>query len=376
MGEAMSKAARALLVAAGALLIGTGLVEPAQAAGCFGKRATIVGTNGKDRLVGTQGSDVILGLGGNDRIFGRGGKDLICAGSGNDVVNALTGKDRVNAGSGDDYLDGWSSNDLLLGGGGDDLLFGGPGNDELVGGGGFDLLRAQGGNDRLAGGGGQDLLLGDEGNDALDGGDDFDAASHFLNQGTGVTADLTTGVATSAYSGSDTLAAIEALEGSQFDDSLTGNVGVNFFLPGPGNDAVNGGDGSDALVYLFSTVAVTVNLGAGTATAEGTDTLSFIEEVAGSEFNDSLTGGPGADFLFGFLGDDMLSGLEGDDVLDGSDGTDTGDGGTHVAGDHCLSIEAPTNCEFLGRTSEAHWNVAGVLERTVRLWRVAASLRP
>jgi Ca2+-binding RTX toxin-like protein len=353
----MNKRIQAGVVVVATLVASAVIMTPAYAAGCFGRRATIVGTNGNDRIRGTSGSDVILGRGGDDLIRSQGGKDLICGGSGNDAINAATGKDKVNGGSGDDALDGWSSNDVVLGGAGVDLMFGGKGNDLLVGAGGVDLMRAQGGNDRVRGEGATDLLIGDEGNDVLDGGPDLDLASFFFNQA-GVTADLTAGTATSAYSGTDTLAGIEGLEGSNFDDGLTGNAVPNLFAPGPGNDAMNGADGVDAVVYLFSTVAVTANLGAGTVAAEGTDTVSFIEEVAGSEFNDSLTGGTGPDILFGFLGNDMLSGLDGDDVLDGFDGTDTADGGTHVAGDRCLNVESHTNCELFARSGSRNSTLA------------------
>jgi hypothetical protein len=60
---------------------------------CFGKRATIVGTNRDERrpveLKGTRGNDVIIGLGGIDYIDARGGDDLICAGGGDDQGSHL-----------------------------------------------------------------------------------------------------------------------------------------------------------------------------------------------------------------------------------------------------------------------------------------------
>lgn len=66
---------------------------PASAAPtCFGKRATIVGTPGDDRLVGTGGRDVIVGRGGDDVILGRGGRDRICGGDAGFVdLTSLTG---------------------------------------------------------------------------------------------------------------------------------------------------------------------------------------------------------------------------------------------------------------------------------------------
>src|SRR4051794_39964361 len=49
---------------------------------CFGKPATITGTEGDDMLVGTPGDDVIVGLGGNDIIEPQRGNDLVCGGEG------------------------------------------------------------------------------------------------------------------------------------------------------------------------------------------------------------------------------------------------------------------------------------------------------
>ena len=53
---------------------------------CGGKKATILGTPGNDRLIGRSASDVIFGDGGNDRILGGpSGNDRICGGPGDDL---------------------------------------------------------------------------------------------------------------------------------------------------------------------------------------------------------------------------------------------------------------------------------------------------
>jgi uncharacterized repeat protein (TIGR01451 family) len=69
---------------------------------CFGKRATICGTKGRDRLTGTAGRDVMVGLQGNDTIKGLGGNDLICGGSGKDTLVGGRGRDRLDGGQGED----------------------------------------------------------------------------------------------------------------------------------------------------------------------------------------------------------------------------------------------------------------------------------
>jgi Ca2+-binding RTX toxin-like protein len=54
----------------------------------------------------------------------------------------------------------------------------------------------------------------------------------------------------------------------------------------------------------------------------GTDTLTSIENLVGSDFNDTLTGDAGANVLDGGLGDDTLNGGGGADSLIGGDGND------------------------------------------------------
>jgi uncharacterized delta-60 repeat protein len=108
---------------------------------CNGKRATIVGSDGADRLKGTRRADVIVALAGNDRIKAGAGKDTVCAGAGKDRVAGGPGKDRVVGGPGNDRLDGGPGNDRLAGQGGKDTLLGRTGNDKLNGGAGRDKER-------------------------------------------------------------------------------------------------------------------------------------------------------------------------------------------------------------------------------------------
>jgi uncharacterized delta-60 repeat protein len=90
---------------------------------CAGKKATIVGTNGKDKLKGTKKRDVISAGKGKDTVKGLGGNDLICGGKGKDKLLGGPGKDK------------------LLGGPGKDKLIGGPGKDKLNGGAGKDSVK-------------------------------------------------------------------------------------------------------------------------------------------------------------------------------------------------------------------------------------------
>jgi len=106
-------------------------VSPAQVltsrvveASCLGQPATIVGTEGRDRVEGTQRGDVIVTLGGDDLIDGRGGDDLICSGEGNDQIVAGDGDDVIEGGDGNDRIFAGPGDDIVYGGGGVDLCFG------------------------------------------------------------------------------------------------------------------------------------------------------------------------------------------------------------------------------------------------------------
>jgi len=273
---------------------------------CFGKKATIVGTNKADVLKGTPKADVIVALGGNDTVRGLGGRDFICGGGGNDK---------------------------LYGGGGSDLLYGDKGND---------LLLSQGG---------MDDLIGAAGDDTLDGtGSAFVWADYYLAPN-GVEVNLSTGQATGE--GTDKLIHISGLFGSAYDDTLTGDAQQNVFAPLAGNDTIDGGGGpADAVVYWYSNGPVTVDLSAGTATGEGTDTIAGIEWVDGSDYGDTITGDANPNRIWGNGGNDTIAALDGDDAVFGGDGDDTIDAGAGsdvVDGgsgtDACRNGEDVTGCE-------------------------------
>ena len=188
----------------------------------------------------------------------------------------------------------------------------------------------------LNGGEGDDFLQGTLGNDKIRGDDGIDTASFataFSNTATGVTVDLNLqGAAQNTVAaGSDILTGIENLVGSQYNDTLTGDGADNVIEGGLGNDTLVGGLGDDTASYAGATAGVTVSLalqGGAQATGNaGSDTLSGFENLAGSAFNDSLTGDANANILTGGSGDDTLNpganagGIV--DLLDGGIGSDT-----------------------------------------------------
>ncbi|AKA16856.1 DUF5801 repeats-in-toxin domain-containing protein [Aeromonas hydrophila] len=134
-------------------------------------------------------------------------------------------------------------------------------------------------------------------------------------------------------SGNDTLngnAGNDILLGGAGNDNLNGGEGNDILVGGAGNDTLNGGNGNDTASYLDSTAGVTVTVNGNNQSTggAGTDSLSNMENLIGSMFNDSLTGDGNANVLSGLAGNDILIGGGGDDMLIGGTGSDTMTGGT------------------------------------------------
>ncbi|SNS29894.1 Ig-like domain-containing protein, partial [Pseudomonas japonica] len=134
-------------------------------------------------------------------------------------------------------------------------------------------------------------------------------------------------------SGNDTLNAgdgNDVLVGGDGNDSLYGGNGNDLLIGGPGNDLLDGGSGIDTASYASATSGVTVNLSIAAQQntgGAGLDTLVSIENLIGSDYNDTLTGDGNANVLQSGLGNDILNGGGGDDVLIGGRGDDTLTGG-------------------------------------------------
>jgi Ca2+-binding RTX toxin-like protein len=98
---------------------------------------------------------------------------------------------------------------------------------------------------------------------------------------------------------------------------------------GAGDDRIQGSKGSTVEAdYEISPAAVTVNLGAGTASGWGNDTLVNVTIVWGSKLDDTLIGSARSDGIFGDAGNDTITGLGGTDDLGGGPGDDELNGGT------------------------------------------------
>ena len=114
------------------------------------------------------------------------------------------------------------------------------------------------------------------------------------------------------------------------NNELHGGAGNDLLFSGAGNDLLDGGAGINTVSYAHATSGVTVDLGLLTAQntgGAGTDTLTGLENLTGSNFNDSLMGDNNSNIITGGLGNDVLNGGGGDDFLIGGLGNNTLTGG-------------------------------------------------
>ena len=99
------------------------------------------------------------------------------------------------------------------------------------------------------------------------------------------------------------------LVGMRGDDIMRGAKANDVFFPARGDDKIFGGRGRGDWVWFISfDQRVIANLSTGTSRGEGSDTMTGVEALSGSERNDTLIGDGQNNALFGAGGDDTLRG--------------------------------------------------------------------
>ncbi len=318
-----------------------------------------------DNFFGNEQDDTILGLGGNDFIEGGGGADVIDGGAQTDTVSyqrsnvavsvildaalnstglqsfghaegdRLISIENVVGSAFDDFILGTQTANDLHGQSGADFLSGLGGDDRVFGGDGADTLNGQQGADSLQGGNENDVLNGGSGADVINGGSGTDTAS-FAGLAGAVTATLFSGGGftprATEHVGATTATAIVSVGGVLSIDTLTSIenlIGTSF------NDSLTGSDGGNNRLEGRNGDDLISGLGGDDDLFGGAnnDTLNGgagLDDLFGEDGIDTLNGGQDADNLLGGAGADTLNGDAGNDVLRGGDGADILNGGTEI----------------------------------------------
>lgn len=306
-----------------------------------GMLETVQATAGDDRIGGSNADDVLDGLSGNDEIHGNDGDDVIAGGDGDDWMDGGSGVDILRGGAGLDQVRNEDGPGVLDGGAGDDDLYGGSGGQFIAGGSGNDYVGVYGDSSVIAfnpgdgadtvyaaaaltlsiGGGigvadltlslddeSDDLILSIGANDSIRLTREFEADPQAWPSitlqlfGSAHLYDFNSAIA-ALYNHTDTVLALgEVLPALEFESSASSGLGGRLAQQYQLNGNLDGL--TDAEVR-----AIVSDADFGFALQPLTSGLSLI----GTEFADTLTGGPGNDWIDGLAGADRMLGGEGDD---------------------------------------------------------------
>ncbi len=357
----------------------------------------VIGSSKADTLSGGSGNSVntLIGGLGNDIFYGYGDGDLLDGGSGSDTADYMYAGGRIVV-----TLDGSNSDTLMnienvYGASDKDTLIGNNDANILDGRADADTLSGMGGADTLIGGSGDDTLIGGAGNDTLWGGTDathdsgIDTADY--SGSSSIYVDLANGTVNDGLGGIDTLAGIEVVLGSGYNDvmigssnadTLIGNGGNDTFFAGGGGDSYYGGvfgsssDGNvkdrisyadlyhdvidaktvDHIVVDLSHVGTNATILDASDAVISIDSLYAIEEIVSTEGDDTLRGGAGSQQTFyGGAGDDTLSGNTDGDYLDGEGGTNLADY-TAQSSNLVVNLTSASNNVYLSGSSPTSSN--------------------
>jgi Ca2+-binding RTX toxin-like protein len=345
--------------------LGSDTADYSQAAGAVTARTDIQsasndGDGGADtftsieNLTGSAFDDLLVGDAGANILLGGLGRDVIIAGGGNDVINGGSGvPNELYGGAGDDIYIVENRADSIIENAGEGIdtilsavfqihmsanvenltytgteVFTGIGNavgNVITGGAQRDTLLGLGGDDILIGGAGAaNELHGGAGDDTyvLDASDTIVEA---VGDGTdtvqlrGLHAyNLAANVEHAVVIGTGDY----VLNGNALDNTLTGGAGDDTLQGGGGNNTLIGGDGIDTVTYILAslsgvTARLDINRGINSNGMVGTDTFSGIENLTGSNHDDTLIGNAGDNVINGGIGYDLLLGFDGNDTLIG-----------------------------------------------------------
>lgn len=355
---------RRLVVALCLLASAFGVVAgQAAVATCLGQPITLtLGT--PPVLQGTAGNDVIDATGAIGVVDAGGGDDVVCAGDGLAAVIGGDGFDQVSyegatmmvaasmetvavkiplvldLGALSPLPPGSQSKpagvdvlvqvEALHGSPQSDILIGGLTTpDEIHGGGGSDIIVGLFGDDRLSGDAGSDVVFGDAIDDLL-----YDPFSEFQ---VGPITKPRLATDDDVIDGGD---GADSLNDETGNNTVSGGRGDDSLTLGPGDDVINGGPDRDLASFAGAAAFVDLTVTSPQVTGSGTDTISNIEDLFGSDWNDTLIGNGAANWIKGQGGDDRIAGNRAQKSLPRNDSLDGGAGTDQCYGERAFNCEA------------------------------------
>ncbi|MEM9669167.1 MAG: CHRD domain-containing protein [Pseudomonadota bacterium] len=320
---------------------------------------------GGQAVIGLTDFENVNGGSGDDVIFGNNEINILQGNAGDDVFHSFAGADTIDGGTGSDtalFSAGGAvtvdldedGNASVNDGAGDTLISienlvgSNAGDDSLSGNSGANLINGNGGSDSLFGESGDDILVSDGVDTLVDGGEGIDTIDFSGITDSGINIDLDTNTpqpgpatqtgAAELFDGTNAfdnnpfdVVDVENVIGTDQNDRIFGNNEVNVLDGGAGDDVfhsfagadfVNGGEGTDTVLFSAGG-AVTIDLDDnGNGIASVGDTLTSIENITGSAAgDDTISGNAGVNVLNGNGGNDTLTGEGGADVFIETDGS-------------------------------------------------------
>ena len=290
--------------------------------------SSLVGGTGTETLQGGTGNDTLVAGSGTQTLIGGGGTDVLVGGSGSDTLQGGSSPVTFQPGSGNDILTSTTTGNTLSYRGAPQAvqvnltgsLYSVPAGEPFAG--------TVAGGQSASGGWGASVSLGNAGiADVVGSG----AADVFV---------IGSGSFVTGNGGND----LFVIQGG--NNTLVAGQGTasTFLFDGAGSNVIDGG-GRSTVDFSQAPAGVTVNLQTGYATGGfgGSQKLTGILNIVGSEFNDVLVaGGPGA----------VVVGLNGNDLLQaGPTGGDTLETNSTGSGSGNDTFCAMSNCAVSGTTA-------------------------
>jgi Ca2+-binding RTX toxin-like protein len=294
----------------------------------------IIGTKFDDQLTGDDNDNILSGLDGDDVIHGGTGDDILVGGSGRNQLYGEDGDDKFVIGKGENmvyggegynqvsyedsasevtidltqkqgakstgeidkfedivHADGSDYNDRIIGDDNENHLNGGDGDDYIDGGSSNDVISGGNGINTLIGGKGSDVFLALEGTNSIDGGEGIDTINY---------SDYLRKSYQEIVTQARLIKAGGALTSLPFDTRFITKPVISY-----------------AEAPVIGKEGLVIDLSARQIIKPGSfiDTLSSIENVVGTHYNDVITGDDENNELNGLDGDDIIRGREGNDTL-------------------------------------------------------------